>query len=414
MPGIGIVGTGISGLHAALLLQQHGVDTTVYAERAADELRAGKLPNTVARFATTRARERALGLQAWDGPEFDCHSLHVVVAGEQPLQFRGRVSRPYSLVDFRVYLPELLDEYERRGGRVVIGPTTAADVVALADRHELVAVASGRETMGELFPRDPQRSPYSSPQRVVMAGLFEGLAWPDPPEISLNVSSGMAEIFHGPFHSFDGLVSNLLFEVVPGGPLQAIASLSYEDDPRGFDAAVLAVVRDHAPLVYERVDPAAFGLTAPRDLLQGAITPTVRRGWAELGGGRFAVALGDAWVVNDPITGQGANLGSQCAEVLARAVLEDLAYDELFCRTLEARMWAEAEPVVAWTNSFLQPPQPHVIDLIVGAATDQAVADAFADNFDDPAGMWRSLATPERTAAFLRRHGSMAGSATAS
>jgi hypothetical protein len=35
----------------------------------------------------------------------------------------------------------------------------------------------------------------------------------------------------------------------------------------------------------------------------------VRAGWAALPGGKYAMAMGDAWVVNDPVTGQGANLG---------------------------------------------------------------------------------------------------------
>jgi 2-polyprenyl-6-methoxyphenol hydroxylase-like FAD-dependent oxidoreductase len=44
---VGIVGAGTAGLHLALLLRQRGLEPTLYAERTPDEVRAGRLPNTV-------------------------------------------------------------------------------------------------------------------------------------------------------------------------------------------------------------------------------------------------------------------------------------------------------------------------------------------------------------------------------
>ena len=52
---------------------------------------------------------------------------------------------------------------------------------------------------------------------------------------------------------------------------------------------------------------------------------------------------------------------------------------------------------------MLQPPPPHLIDLLVAAAQNQAVADAFADGFRTPVRAWELLRSPERTAAFLDR-----------
>ena len=66
MPDIGIVGAGTAGLHLALLLQQRGLEPTLYAERTAAELREGRLPNTVAHHHHTRAREQELGVNHWD------------------------------------------------------------------------------------------------------------------------------------------------------------------------------------------------------------------------------------------------------------------------------------------------------------------------------------------------------------
>ncbi len=40
MKNIGIVGSGIAGLHLGLFLQRHGVDATIYSDRSPDQIRA--------------------------------------------------------------------------------------------------------------------------------------------------------------------------------------------------------------------------------------------------------------------------------------------------------------------------------------------------------------------------------------
>jgi 2-polyprenyl-6-methoxyphenol hydroxylase-like FAD-dependent oxidoreductase len=221
----------------------------------------------------------------------------------------------------------------------VVGPVDAGDLVRLGRHHDLVVVATGRESRARVFPRDPARSPYTTSQRTLCGGLFRGVEFSRPLGLSISVSPGAGEIFQSPFWSFEGEVSGLLFSAVPGSPLEALTRFPYDEDPKGFEALALRLLRDHAPSIADRLEPRQFRLTRPLDLLQGAITPTVRHGWEHLGEGRVAVAVGDAWVFNDPLTGQGANLGSHCASVLARWILDDLAYDERFCRGVEREMW---------------------------------------------------------------------------
>src|SRR5918992_558665 len=62
-------------------------------------------------------------------------------------------------------------------------------------------------------------------------------------------------------------------------------------------------------------------------------------GRAQLSGDRYALAVGDAWVLNDPISGQGANLGSLCAFALADLISAGGPYDEEFCRRAEKEVW---------------------------------------------------------------------------
>ncbi len=399
MARIAIAGAGISGLTLALRLQQHGVETTLWTDRTPEEIRAGRLLNLVGRFEPTLARERTLRVNHWDFPDFAMFAAHVDVVGT-PIAFRGDLAQPARFVDFRIYLARLLEDYDERGGRVVVDPAPVAAALGAAGDHDLVVVAGGREVSG-VFPRDPARSPYDTPQRVLCAGTFRGIALPEPLGLSFNISPGAGEVFQSPVFSFDGAVSGVLFEGIPGGPFDPLVRMRPEDDPAAFEAEVLNLFREHAPSIYDRVDHAAFGLTRPLDLLQGAITPTVRRTWIRHHSGTYAIAVGDAWVVNDPLTGQGANLGSHCAWVLADAILADGVYDELFCRQVEERMWQMAGPVTEWSNAFLQPPPDHVLEVLGAASVDRAVANALIGGFADPQAMWRRLATPERSAAFL-------------
>jgi hypothetical protein len=403
------VGSGIAGLHLGLLLQQRGVPTTIYSDRTADEIRAGRLPNSVARFEHTRARDRQLGVDHWDSPEFAIDCVYVFMAGQHPLTFRGDLRRPGSFVDMRIYLGRLLEDYAARGGTVQIGALNAADVARLSAEHELMVVASGRGSLAELFPRLPERSPYTAPQRKLMSGLFRGITMLEPSGVSFNFSPGHGEVFQAPFFSFAGHVGNILVEAVPGGDLERITEQRYDTDPAAFEAALLDLLRQHAPRLYERIDRAAFGLTRPLDLLQGAITPTVRRGYARLANGQYVLAIGDVHVLNDPVLGQGANAASHAAWVAGEAIVQAFsdggAFDEAFCLQVENRIWEHARPVTEWTNAALQPPAPHVLEVFRAAARSKAIADEVVDNFNAPARNWAIFSSPENTVSFLRERG---------
>lgn len=407
MANVGIVGTGISGIHLALFLQHFGEETVLYADRTPDEIRASRLPNTVARFAPTRERERMVGVDHWnfDDDGWAMYCAHVWIAGDPPLRFRGDYRRPASFVDFRLYLPRLIDDYVSRGGRMVAAAPTADELRRLAQGHDLMVVATGAASLTELFSSRPELSPYDEPQRRVMAGLFRGIDPAEPVGLSFSVTPGAGEVFQAPFFSFEGRGANLLVEAVPGGPLDPVTRLRYEDDPAAFDAVMLESLRRHAPTVYERTDPGAFGLTRPLDVLQGGLIPRVRQAWAPLGADRYALAVGDSWIVNDPLTGQGANLGSRTAWLVAEAIREADTFGEDFCRATEERMWDVARPTVEWTNAMVGPPAPQALGVFLAAAAFKSVADALVEGFEDPAVQWPRFATPEGADAFLGEFG---------
>jgi 2-polyprenyl-6-methoxyphenol hydroxylase-like FAD-dependent oxidoreductase len=333
------------------------------------------------------------------------HGAKFTAAGDPPLDFWGALTHPGSSVDFRVYLPHLMANYAERGGAIEIldAPDPEA-IIRLAGKHDLVVVASGRRSVTQLFPRDPSRSPYSTPQRMITAALYHGIGEDPRRGLQYQLCPGVGEIFSIAFHTRQGILRGINIEAIPGGPLEYLASMSYEDDPKAFIGCVLKELGEHAPTLRERVDEREFDLPHPNDVIQGGIIPTVRTGWAALPDG-YAMAVGDAWVVNDPVTGQGANLGSHSAFTLAEEILAGPPYDEAFCRRAEARMWEWAGPVTEWTNSFLLPPPPHALELLGAAGQDQRIADAFIDNFNDPVAMWEVLSSPEGTATWLRSFG---------
>lgn len=147
----------------------------------------------------------------------------------------------------------------------------------------------------------------------------------------------------------------------------------------------------------DQVDSSSFGLTGQLDVLQGRLLPVVRQAWTPLDEGKHALAIGDAWILNDPVAAQGANLGSRSAALLAELIEAGGPYDEAFCRQADSRLWGAAVAPTMLSNALLEPPTPAVIDVLVRAAQDSTFADRFASGFGDPEGML-AMFTPEPAA----------------
>lgn len=404
MKHIGIIGSGIAGLHLGLFLQKHGMDATLYSDRSPEQIRTGRLSNFVIRFDPTLERERALGVNHWDYADFGAFGVHTHIGIEPPLIWAGKFKRPASSVDMRIYQSTLLEDFASRGGQVVLGALQASDVARLSAQHDLMVVASGGSSLTEMFLRDPARSPYAQPQRLLTGAFCRGLALPDPLYVTFTISPGNGEILQAPFTTFEGRVSSILIEGIPGQAFMPLMQMRYDDDPQRFNAEMLDLIRQHAPPIYARVNPQEFGVLRPLDVLQGAITPTVRRGYVRLDNGKFAMALGDMHIQQDPINAQGANGASKCAWVLGEALLKDRPLDETFCRETEQQMWEGTQAATEWTNATLQPPPPYVMELFAAAAQNKAIADELIDNFGAPERNWEIFGSPEGAAKFLSQH----------
>ncbi len=405
--GIAIVGSGVAGLHLALLLQQQGIPVTLYSDKTAAQLASGRMLNTVAHHNTTVRREQALGVDHWDLAEYGYFCHHHYIGGPQPLSFPGAFGAPSRAIDYRVYLPRLLADFQERGGDFRAGQqVNPEEIVRLSELHDLVVVATGKGGTSAMFPVIPGKSPYSRPQRRLCAGLYQGIVPSEPKGVTLSIAPPHGELLEIPTFSASGHVTVLLFENVPGGDTEVLADAKYDEDPAAFESLVLEKVRTCHPEVFERIDTARFGLTGPEDLLQGAVTPVLREDYAVLPNGRVAIALGDAHSVVDPVVGQGANSASYSAWELGTVIAEDPNFDERFAQKVAARRANRVQAISDWTNLMIGlPPAPHLLQLLGAMSQNPAVADEFTDNFNQPERQWDILATLERTSAFLARHG---------
>jgi hypothetical protein len=96
--------------------------------------------------------------------------------------------------------------------------------------------------------------------------------------------------------------------------------------------------------------------------------------------------MGDVVVLNDPLTGQGSNNASRCAEDYLASILSHVnrPFDREFMQNTFERYWDYSRFVTSWTNFMLAPPPPHVIELLGAAGTRKEIAHRFVDGFDNP------------------------------
>lgn len=405
MTDIGIVGAGTAGLHLGLLLRQHDIPVTIYTDRSAEDVRTGRLPNSVAHHAVTVARERELGVDHWPVEEYGYVCHHHFVGGPN-LFFRGDFAQPSRAVDYRIYQPRLMADFEERGGRIELRQVEADDLPALGARHDAIVVASGKRSLGEFFGIRPEKSPYRQPMRRLMVGLWTGVARTEPHGVTLSIAPGHGELIDIPIFSFAGHVNALLFENVPGGDLEVLADARYSDDPAAFRQLVLDKLRTHHPSVFERVDESSFQLTGPDDLLQGAVTPVLRNDYRLLDDGTVVIAAGDVHSVLDPVVGQGANSASYSGYTVGQEILADRGFGEDLGRRAAERRRERVETVSDWTNLMVQlPPADHIIQLLGAMSQSRSLCDEFTENFNHPERQWHDIVgSPEIAAAAIARH----------
>jgi hypothetical protein len=399
---ITIVGAGQSGLQLGIGLLDAGYQVTTISNRTAEEIHGGKVSSSQCMFHDSLEHERALRLDFWaDAPQVEGISFtvpHPEQPGEKAISWDSRLDNIAQSIDQRVKFPKFIEEFVARGGELIFEDAGVEDLERYSLNSDLVIVAAGKGEIAQLFTRDAVRSTYDAPQRALALTYVNGL---DPraefSAVSFNLIPGVGEYFVFPALTTTGPCEIMVFEGVPGGPMDCWKGLAAEEHLQ----ASKDILNKYLP--WEAARATDVEMTDKNGFLQGRFPPTVRHPIATLPSGRKVLGLADVVVLNDPITGQGSNNASKCAASYLQSIREqgDDAFDAAFMQAAFERYWKYAQHVAQWTNALLAPPPPHVLEVLGAAGQSPEIAHRFANGFNNPPDFQEWFMYPDKAAAYL-------------
>ncbi len=401
---ITIVGGGQSGFQLAIGLLQQGYQVRVVQTRDAQDMATGKVLSSQYMFGDAIEAERALGLDFWTDhcPPVEGISFtvpHPEQPGAKAVDWASRLDRNAYSVDQRVKIPRWMAEFEKLGGRLVLKEAGIADMEMYAREDDLVIVASGKGDVGKMFERDASKSPYDRPQRALALTYVKGMApRPEYSAVNFNLIPGVGEYFVFPALTTTGPCDIMVFEGVPGGPMDCWADVK---SPEQHLETSKRILNTFLPWEAERCQDVS--LTDDNGFLAGRFPPTVRKPVGTLPSGARVLGLGDAVCLNDPITGQGSNNAAKAARVYLKRILDhgDRPFDAAWMQGTFDAYWDYAQWVVNWTNMMLAPPPPFILEIMGTACVEPRLAHRIANAFDDPRDFFPWFADPDAASAYL-------------
>ncbi len=385
MRNITIIGAGQAGLLLGNGLLRRGYNVTIVSDRTPEAIQNGSILSTQCMFGSSLKIERALGLNFWDAACPPVEGVHVAVAGPngtRALAFNATLDRTAQVVDQRLKIPAWMAHFHQHGGNLVFAQADVATLEHYAQTSDLVLVATGKGEIGALFTVDQTCTLFSTPQRVLAASCVFGYEPAQPFDgVCFSLIPGLGEFFVMPGITNNGPCHFMVVEGVPGGPLDCWSDVRTTTEHIARLKHVLATWLPWEAQRAKHMQPTDANAT-----LRGRFAPTVRHPLATLPSGRRVLALADTAVLNDPITGQGANNAAKAAAIYLEAVLAhaDQPFDASWMQATFDAYWEYVGPVTAWTNAMLQPPPPHVLGLLNAATELPAIARGFANGFDHP------------------------------
>lgn len=405
---IAIVGGGQSGLQLAIGLLQNGYQVTVLTNRTAAQVGEGRVMSSQCMFELALGTERRLGLDEWDTACPPIEGIGLTVVGPEGvpvIDWDARLAAPARSVDQRVKIPSWMKRFEAEGGDLRILDAGVPELEEVAATHDLVIVASGKGQISSLFERDDDHSPYDAPQRSLALTYVDGYRERDSfSAVTFNLIPTIGEYFWFPAMTTSGHCHILVFEGIPGGPMDCWDDVETPEDHLERSRDILTEL-----MPWEAERAADMKLTDPNGILAGRFAPTVRRPIGRLPTGAALLGMADVVVLNDPITGQGSNNAAKCADRYLRSIVEhgQEPFDEEWMEATFASFWSYASEVTRWTNLLLAPPAEHVVELLGAAGRLPGLADRIVNGFDNPPDYFPWWAEPGAAADLIAREKSL-------
>jgi hypothetical protein len=336
-------------------------------------------------FQDSLQNERDLGINFW---EKECPITEGIAFsvpgpdGGRALFWETKLDHPGQSVDQRVKFAGWTEEFVKRGGHLVLEDAGVNELEKYANTNDLVILAAGKGEVARLFETDTAHTPFTSPMRALALTYVKGMAPRKPfTAVAFSLIPGVGEYFVFPALTTSGTCEIMVFEGVPGGPMDCWADVK---TPQQHLQRSNEILQKFLPWEAERCRN--IDLTDDMGIITGQFAPTVRKPICKLPSGKFILGMADVVVLNDPITGQGSNTASKAAKIYMNRILEhgNKPFDAAWMQQTFDTFWNYAQWVAKWTNSLLTPPPPHTLQLMGAATQIPALARKIANGFNNP------------------------------
>jgi flavin-dependent dehydrogenase len=382
---IAIIGGGQSGLQLALGLLQKGYEVTVVSNRTPEQIRKGRVTSSQFMFGDSLQIERDLGINFWEKECPKTEGIAFTVPGPdggKALFWEAKLDHPGESVDQRVKFAGWTEEFAKRGGNLVLEDVGVAGLEKYASSNDLVILAAGKGEVARLFETDTAHTPFTSPMRALALTYVKGMEPRKPfTAVSFNLIPGIGEYFVFPALTTSGACEIMVFEGVPGGPMDCWGDV---ETPEQHLQRSKEILQKFLPWEAERCHD--IELTDDMGIVTGRFAPTVRKPVCKLPSGKAILGMADVVVLNDPITGQGSNTACKAAKIYMERIVEQggKSFDAAWMQQTFDVFWNYAQWVAKWTNSLLTPPPPHILQLMGAATQVPALARRIANGFNNP------------------------------
>ncbi len=375
---IAIVGSGTAGLQLAYALR-NDFEVTVIHAYSSEKIKNGRVMSTQVHFGSTVKREEKFQMPFWKEAD-PLQSVHISIRDQK--LFVGNLKEPAYSINQRLYFSRGMEELEMDNVKFKQVRVQEEHLDQLIEEFNIVIDCSGKAGPLFSFPIIEELSPFKLPQRKCIVGYFNGIKSNDPLGVGVTILPGLGEMFEIPALTNKGPITILFIMAIPEKELDCFKGVKTSEQ---FTDRMKDTAHSYFPSIYERIDKNQFTLADSLSFLQLAISPVIRRPYTHYTN-KIVLGCGDSVFLNDPITGQGCNLSSYCAEKLYETLLQykhsewDLKLGEDYWDAVRPMV----EKVTKWTNAMTQEMPPHIIQLLLSGKSSQKTADKIAEWFAEP------------------------------